>query len=178
MAVRELERVYALGERNGIAALNFAARKRVRYVIPAKEKLEWPEGKDAKPSCATVLPLFLQIVQDTIGGASSRRLESPPTRWSLICSRSGSQRLRRSGLGFPYKSLNISVITKAEVRATPRPRSPVLISQSLRRHIRGSRVASEAVGPGTRRRQTRVMMTAGATMETRRRVSVDMVSAV
>jgi hypothetical protein len=98
--------------------------------------------------------------------------------WSPICARSGSHLERRSGRGLPYRSFRPSVMTKAPVSAMPRPSSPVLISQSLRRHIRAFGVEREAVGPGTRSRQTRRMVRIGATMETRRRVRVEIVSGV
>ena len=65
---------------------------------------------------------------------------------------------------------------KAPARATPKPIQPVFHSQILRRHIRAFGVVREAVGPGTKRRHIRAMMTPGMMIDTMRRTLTDTVS--
>jgi len=69
-----------------------------------------------------------------------------------------------------------SVMRKALARASASPIQPVFHSQSLRRHINDFGVPLPNVGPGTKRRLTKKMMTAGTTRETITSTVVEMVS--
>ena len=69
----------------------------------------------------------------------------------------------------------LSMRRKAVARARARPIQLVFHSQSLRRQVRDLGVGLD-VEPGTKRRQTRRMMRAGATRETRKRVLVEIFS--
>lgn len=50
--------LYALGDRYGMVIPSFEARKRLRYIKPAAEKLECPDGKLRNPSSITDLSVF------------------------------------------------------------------------------------------------------------------------
>lgn len=100
----------------------------------------------------------------------------PPTAYFWMFARSGLHRLSRSGLGLPNKAFMPSVKRKALAMASASPIQPVFHSQSLRRHINDLGVPLPKVGPGTKRRLTKKMMTAGTTRETITSTVVEMVS--
>jgi hypothetical protein len=68
------------------------------------------------------------------------------------------------------------VIRNAAARESPSPNQPVCHSHSFRRQIKAFGVDLEAVGPGTRNRQTREMIAAGARRLQRAKVIVDIFS--
>ena len=126
--------LYAAKERKGMAAVSFEARKRLRYIRPAEEKEECPDGKLLKPSFMMDLSVFRHI-------AAVTRFPTSPSAYFETFIRSGSQRESRSGyatvnkynsgfgevihtLGLPKRFFMPSVIKNAEARDSPSPSHP------------------------------------------------------
>lgn len=102
------------------------------------------------------------MVDDTKVTPSDKRSPNPPTVDVTIFSKSGSQRPSRSGLGLPNKVFIPSVNRRVVARAKASPSQPVCHSHSLSLYIADVGVPLRTLGPGTRKRHMRKMMTAGA----------------
>jgi hypothetical protein len=143
-------------------------------------QLEWPDGKDLKPSMSWPPLLrsgFVQISEVTRTQFTPLTpLTAGFTRVEAMRLRSGWQRDSRSGRGFPNMSFMPCVIRKAVASESARPIQPMFSSHSFLRQMSALGVPLLAVGPGTKTKHTTKMMAAGATSVTRMRSHVGMVS--
>lgn len=102
-----------------------------RYVRPAKEKDECPEGKLAKPSRRMLLSVCLQIAAETRKLPSGTPSPMPPTTYCARFAISGSHLLSRSGRGLPNKLFIPSVNMKVTAHPRQSPRRPEFSSQNF-----------------------------------------------
>jgi hypothetical protein len=133
----------------------------------------WPLGKPTNPSLESLVDVFRQIPHETSSGALVRFAPRPPTVWGATLDRSGSQRLNRSGLGFPQIIFKPSVAMYTPANAAPKPIHPTFHSQNLRRQISCLRWGLSAFRPGITRRLRPAMMTAGVRMLIRYKLRVE-----
>ena len=156
--------------------LSFEQRYKARYVRPAKEKEEWPEGKLANPSLRIPLSDCLQIAAETRKSFSGILSAKPPTTYRARFAMSGSHLLNRSGRGFPKRLFIPSV--NINVTAQPRhsPSKPVFNSQNFWIHRRLLDVVFGAVEPGTRNKQIMKMTAAGKARERTKSTPVEIFS--
>lgn len=92
--------------------------------------------------------------------------------------KSGWQRERRSGRGFPNSNFMPWVTKNAVASDNASPIQPVFHSQSFLLQMSDFGVPRLAVGPGTKTMQTRKMMAAGITSETTTNSQVGIISDV
>ena len=96
-------------------------------------QLEWPLGKDLKPSLRMSLSVFRQIPEVTRTQAGLKASSTTGlTANSRILLRSGSHLDRRSGRGFPKRFLAACVIKKAVATKRARPARPFSNSHSFK----------------------------------------------
>lgn len=106
------------------------------------------------------------MVDDTNVPPCDNRSPVQPTVLAAMFAKFASQRLSRSGLGLPNKFFIPSVNNKVVARANASPSQPACHSQSLSRNIADLGVSLRTLGPGTRKRHMRKIMTAGPAVVT------------
>lgn len=175
---------------------NFEARKRERYMRPAAAKEECPEGHARQPSSRIFLSVSVQMAAETKAtpsGADGKRVRTYLEKLAI----SGLQRDSMSGRGLPmrffrellyrsvcYISLRVRlkwdrtylVINHVPAQLMPNPSHPVNHSQSFLFQIKLFGTDFGTVGPGTRTKQTKTMIAAGARQETMIRTVAETVS--
>jgi hypothetical protein len=143
-------------------------------------QLECPLGKDLKPSINSPPRLrsgFVQISEVTSTQFGLTTLDTTGlTRVFAMRFKSGWQRERRSGRGFPKMSFMPWVIMNAVASESASPIQPMFHSHSFLRQMSALEVPLLAVGPGTKTMHTTKMMPAGAMSETTMSSHVGIVS--